>query len=414
MSDLEQFRDAIRAAGLEPPHVIEADGKLHRFPTNGKRGDDAGWYVLHGDGISSGSFGDWRTGVSESWRADSGRTLTPAEKAAHRAKVEAMRGEREAEEARRKAEAAAKAAAIWQAAQPAPDDHPYLTRKGIKAHDARLHNGALVIPMRDGSDLHSLQLIQPDGEKRFLTGGRVAGCYFAIGNPKGAAALCIAEGFATGATITEATDYPVTVAFNAGNLEPVARALRANFPEATLILCADDDAETAGNPGLTKATAAARAVNGKLAVPDFGANRPEGVSDFNDLAALRGAEAVKRAIEAATVPKLRHGGKGFNLVSAADLLAASEPDTRWTWDGVLPEAGMSLVVGKPKAGKSTFAFALSIAVAGGQDFLNRHTSKGTVVYLALEEKRAEKRSSKPPAVKSKIYSSISARRRWTR
>ena len=112
------FRDAIRFARLEPPDVIEPDGKLRRFASNGKRDDDAGWYVLHGDGIPAGSFGDWRTGLSESWRADIGRTLTPTEEAAHQAKVEAMRREREAEEARRKAEAAAKAAAIWKAAQP--------------------------------------------------------------------------------------------------------------------------------------------------------------------------------------------------------------------------------------------------------------------------------------------------------
>ena len=110
---IEQFREAIRSAGLQPPDTIEADGKLHRFPSNGKRGDDAGWYVLHGDCIPAGRFGNWRAGVSESWRADIGRTLTPTEEAAHRAKVEAIRREREPKEVRPKAEAAAKAAAIW-------------------------------------------------------------------------------------------------------------------------------------------------------------------------------------------------------------------------------------------------------------------------------------------------------------
>src|SRR3972149_2993227 len=102
----------------------------------------------------------------------------------------------------------------------------YLVRKGIKASGGRLHNDALVIPVRGGGEIHSLQIIGPEGDKRFLTGGRVAGCYFSMGNPKGAAALCIAEGFATGATIHEATGYPVAVAFNAGNLRPVAMAMR--------------------------------------------------------------------------------------------------------------------------------------------------------------------------------------------
>jgi len=114
---ISQFCGAIHAAGLTPPDVIEADGKLHRFASSGKRGDDAGWYVLHGGGIPAGSFGDWRTGLSQTWRADIGRTLTPGEETAHRAKVETMRREREAEEERGHAEAARKAATILQAAQ---------------------------------------------------------------------------------------------------------------------------------------------------------------------------------------------------------------------------------------------------------------------------------------------------------
>lgn len=290
---IEQFRDAIRSAGLIPPNVIEPDGKLRRFASNGKRGDDAGWYSLHGDGIPAGTFGDWRSGISETWRADIGRTLTPAEEAAHRVKVDTMRREREIVEAKRKAEAAKKAAAIWKAAQPANADHAYLTRKGIKAHGVRIHNDALVIPMRDGGEIHSLQFIGTEGDKRFLTGGRVAGCYYSIGTTKGAAALCIAEGFATGATIHEATGYPVAVAFNAGNLEAVARALRFKLPDIRLILCADDDVATEGNPGRTKATAAALSVGGLVATPLFASDRPEGATDFNDLAAQRGAEAVK-------------------------------------------------------------------------------------------------------------------------
>jgi putative DNA primase/helicase len=94
MSDIEQFRDAIRSAGLEPPERIEADGKLRRFSSNGKRGDDAGWYVLHGDGIPAGSFGYWRTGISESWRADIGRTLSLAVDFSERRNLQSETGTR--------------------------------------------------------------------------------------------------------------------------------------------------------------------------------------------------------------------------------------------------------------------------------------------------------------------------------
>lgn len=292
----QRFRDAIQSAGLIPPDDIEADGKLRRFSSNGKKADDAGWYLLHDDGIPAGSFGDWRTGIMQTWRADIGRTLTAGEEAAHRAKVETMRREREAEEAQRKSEAKTKAAAIWQKAEPAPGDHPYLIRKGIKASGAKQYNDALLIPMGADGEIHSLQFVGLDGEKRFLTGGRVKGCYFSIGKPKGAVALCIAEGFATGATIHEATGYPVAVAFNAGNVGAVAKAMRDKFSDLALILCADDDIQTDGNPGLTAATDAARSVGGLLALPDFGIDRPAGASDFNDMAALCGQEAVRQAI----------------------------------------------------------------------------------------------------------------------
>lgn len=299
MDAIPQFRGAIQAAGLTPPEIIEADGRLHRFASNGRRGDLAGWYVLHADGVPAGVFGDWRSGTSETWRADIGRRLSPQEEAAHRTRIEAMRYEREADEDRRKAEARERATAIWQSALPAADDHPYLVGKGVKAHGLRLHEGALVVPMRDGAELHSLQRIFPDGEKRFLPGGRVAGCYYAIGTPDNVLHVC--EGVATGASIHEATGGAVAIAFNAGNLLAVARSLREKFPDMRLIVCADDDTLTEGNPGLTKAREAALAVGGLLAVPAFGPDRPEGASDFNDMAQSCGLGAVRECIERAAI-----------------------------------------------------------------------------------------------------------------
>jgi putative DNA primase/helicase len=298
----EQFRDAIQAAGLAPPDEIHADGKLHRFAPNGKRGDDAGWYVLHHDGIPAGTFGDWRTGTSQTWRADIGRSLTPAEEAAHRARVEAQRRERDAEQERQHAEAAKGATALWDAAAPAPEGFPYFQRKGIKPHGARLHEGRLTIPVRVGGVITSLQFINADGDKKFLPGGRVAGGYYAIGTPdeiKARGALVICEGFATGASIREATDLPVVIAFNAGNLRAVAEYLRGKFLAARIVIAGDVDRSGTGQ---AKATEAAQAVDGIVALPTFtpeelATDRPP--SDFNDLARLRGADAVKQAIESA-------------------------------------------------------------------------------------------------------------------
>ncbi len=253
------LHEALRAACADVGIVykdVPADGRFHETDVeDDPRGRGDGRIKVFADG-AGGIVCNWK-GETRPFFSDDGRKLSEAERRERdRKRQDAIRLAAE-EEARRHAESATKAAAIWQAATPAPDDHAYLLKKGIKAHGARMHGGSLVIPMRSGAEVHSLQFVGADGDKRFLAGGRVAGCYYSIGTTRGAAALCITEGFATGATIHEATGYPVAVAFNAGNLEPVAKALRAKLPDLRLILCADDDAATSGNPGLTKATVAA-------------------------------------------------------------------------------------------------------------------------------------------------------------
>ncbi len=164
-------------------------GKLHRFPGISKRnGNTAGWCKLFDDGLG-GCFGDWSSGFSENWQAKRDKPFSQSERAAFMRRVEEARKHAEAERQQQYADAAAKAASIWDAATPANDDHPYLVRKGIKANGARLHKGALVIPVRSGGELHSLQFIAEDGGKRFLSGGRITGGYFSIGTIKGAASL---------------------------------------------------------------------------------------------------------------------------------------------------------------------------------------------------------------------------------
>lgn len=301
MTPYEQFKAAIAAAGLTPPDVIYADGKLHRFNASGKRGDDTGWYVLHLDGVPAGVFGCWRLGITETWCGKPDNAMSVMEREAHRQRIKEAVAQREADEAAKHKAAAAEAEKRWQAAIPCTT-HPYLSAKGVQAFGVRSDAaGALIVPMRDtAGNLHSLQTITPDGEKRFLSGGRVKGCYLAIGKPKGGK-LIVCEGYATGASLHEGTGEAVAVAFNSGNLEAVALDLRAKYPALKIIMAADDDYQTKGNPGMTKAMVAAQVVGGTVAVPDFGVNRPDRATDFNDLHQITGLEAVRRCIEAAQV-----------------------------------------------------------------------------------------------------------------
>jgi putative DNA primase/helicase len=298
MSDpIDLFKLAIAAAGLTPPDTINADGKIHRFGSNGKPRDDSGWYMLHLDGIAAGSFGCWRAGFTQNWCSKAESTLTQAERDTHRARIAAMQAQRESEQVQRQQQARDTAAAILEDASPARS-HEYLTNKAIQPHGVKCDGVRLLIPMRDtAGTVQSLQTIAPDGDKRFHSGGKVTGCYFSIGKPDGLLIVC--EGFATGASIRESTGHAVAVAFNAGNLQPVAVALHAKYPALIIIIAADDDHLTEGNPGLTKARDAAQAVAGLVAVPDFGSNRPDKATDFNDLHQIAGAGAVRRCIDAA-------------------------------------------------------------------------------------------------------------------
>lgn len=299
---LDQFGRALNAAGLVPSDLstITADGVLHRFHVEGdKRQTKNGWYVLHADGVPAGEFGTWKdAGASHTWCANIGRDLDVAELAEIRARTEAARRAREAERAKEAAKARKKAADLLAAAKPAVRvTHPYLAAKKVRAYGGIRQLGEqLLIPLRDTAGvLHGVQFIQPDGSKKFGTGTAKAGCYFGIGIPRERLLIC--EGYATGATLHEATAHAVAVAFDAGNLMPVARALREKFADLQLVIAADNDHATEGNPGLTKAREAAAAAGARVAAPMFAPGAAG--TDWNDYAALHGLEAVREAFAAA-------------------------------------------------------------------------------------------------------------------
>lgn len=384
MSDpIQQFRDAIHAAGLTPPDTVLADGKLHRFASNGKARDDAGWYVFHGDGIPAGSFGDWRTGLSENWRADIGRTLTPAETAAHRQRMEAARAEREAEETRQRERAVMKTVTLWKAASPARADHPYLVRKGVQPvptlreieadalpailgyaphrEGETLAGRILVAPVKIGDKLSTAELIDESGRKSAIAGGAKSGGHWgAQALPDGdgnGVTLLIGEGVATVLSAKQATGHHVIAALTCGNLAKVANAMRGRYPAASIVILAD-----VGN-GQSAAEQAAQSVSGRLAVPDFGANRSEDATDFNDLHRLAGLEAVRAGVEgAATLTKPEPIEAMAGLVCAADI----KPEAiNWLWPSWIAAGKLHIIAGAPGTGKTTIALAMAATITSG-------------------------------------------------
>lgn len=282
---IAHFRDTMLDVGLTPPDAIEADGQLHRFRVEGdKAGSKNAYYVLHLDGRAAGMFGNWKTGLRSTWVTD-GRRMSGAEREAFAKLIEAAKVKAQAERRAEHEARAVEARVEWAATEPANPTHPYLIRKGVKPHNLRQRAGLLIVPLFDIYGLlWNVQRIQADGGKRFKP-GRAGGLFSPIGDFSNPATILICEGWATGATLHEESGHPVLCAMNAGNLLSVATAARSAWAGADLVIAADNDRFTEGNPGMTCATAAAKAVGAKLIVPQF----PDGVpgSDFNDLAMLR-------------------------------------------------------------------------------------------------------------------------------
>ncbi len=232
-----------------------------------------------------------------------------------------------------KAQAAALVAkGVWDAAKPCPVDHPYLVAKGVQAHGTRIDaSGALIVPMTDLTTgaLCCYQRITADGDKKFH--GPSAGTGFLFGEVTEGNPLVICEGFSTSASAFEATGHAVLMAGSSGALKEAARAMHAKHPETIIIFGADDDYDKAINTGMVAAHEAAQTVNGLVAMPDFGTDRPDGANDFNDLHQLKGAGAVVACFDNAQkpLPKVKAGSPctGTFFESAINLVAYTPTPT---------------------------------------------------------------------------------------
>jgi putative DNA primase/helicase len=298
---IDQVKESLNSAQL---FDVVADGGIHRFSTSDKSGDKAGWYSLHDHGdFMAGAFGDWRTDEVQTWCSFDKQDLKPAQRKAMVERIEEAQRQRAKIQQEEREAAKLEACRIWSKADDASDNHPYLIKKKVHPvgiRQAKVYgDDCLLVPLHDGETMTSLQMIKPNGEKRFLTGGEVSGCYCLIGEVK--RKLYLVEGWATGATIREVTGEAVAVVFNCGNLEKVAVKLAKAYPTVLFTVCADNDhkkeVEGKGNAGLEAGRKASERINGKLVYP----KDIEG-TDFNDMAAEKGLDAVRNIVTA-------HSGK---------------------------------------------------------------------------------------------------------
>tara|TARA_R110000868_G_scaffold11568_3_gene56560 strand:- start:130 stop:2058 length:1929 start_codon:yes stop_codon:yes gene_type:complete len=360
------MRDAMIAAGIEPPDRIIFDGNIHRFRTGTKgRGgqDKSGFYIGFLDGVPAGHFGCWRLGLEHPFKADIGRKLTVAEEMANSRRMAEAKKLRDQELARSREVAADTVSEIWINAGAASADHPYLARKGVQPHGARVTgDGRLIVPLYDEhGQLSSLQYISADGDKKYHQGGATGSRFWSVGVIEGAKTVYLAEGFATAATIHEVTGSPVFISYSASNLVPVTEILRREHND--LVIVADNDES---GVGMRYAEQAAAKYGARVIMPPIAGDANDYAQAGHDLIGL-------------LLPKT----DGWLI--PADSFCDQPSPIGWLVKHWLQQDALIMVHGPSGGGKTFVVLDMCLNIAAGFDTWHGNRVKsGTVVYLAGE------------------------------
>ena len=371
-----QLRNAIIDAGLEAPTEVILDGKIHRFKSGSKgrggHGDKSGWYVAFGDnGIPAGKFGDWRFGVEYTWVANIGRDLSPHEKMAFTRKMEEARQAREESEKLMRDNVSEVVERIWADSAEANSDHPYLVKKQIKPNGARVTgDGRLIVPLfNDDGEMTTLQYITGDtGSKLYHTGGKTGGSFWRIGSNE-ESHIYIAEGYATAATIYEATGVACYVAYSASNIPSVAGQLRERHGGSKrIIVVADNDSSGVGKSYADQSSA-------KFGVhvvlpPLDGMDANDYLLAGHDLAALLEPQEIK-----------------LDWLVDANEFSLQPAPMSWDIKNWLTR-GLVMVHGPSGSGKTFLVLDWCLRMAAtemeGRDWCGNRTKHAPIVYLAGE------------------------------
>ena len=365
----DQLRRAMIEAGLTDPDVILLDGKIHRFNsgTKGQKGfDKSGWYIAYNDSVPAGRFGCWRLGIDHVWKADVGRKLTAAEEMAHARRISDAKTERDAALKKQREIAADTVETIWSQALAANADHPYLKRKHIQPHGARVTgDGRLIVPLFDQDGLLStLQYIDADGGKLYHPGGQTGGKYLMIGTMDESGVLYVAEGFATAATIHETTNRPCVVAYSASNLVPVTGILRELYgAQQSIVIVADNDASGVGQRYAEQSCAKYGA---DMILPPIQGDANDYAQAGHDLLALLNPPATHWLIP-------------------IDEFCAKPAPIAWLVKRWVQSNALVMVHGPSGGGKTFVVLDWCLRMASGlPDWCGNKVKSGNVVYLAGE------------------------------
>lgn len=418
----ESGQAAAAAIGIEWRDVPH-DGRWHEVPAIGKDTRNGAGRIRIFSDEEGGTVRNWITEEVLSFWARREVDLDPIARDARRKRLEAQRAADEEERLKLAAKAASTAGKGWKAGQ-SPEGNPYLVRKGntaaatlrqIDAEEVKkvfgyspkgrgeeLTGQLLIVPIKIGDKLTSCQLIDGEGRKHFLYGGALRGGFWSTGKlPHGNGAgitLLIAEGVATALSLEQATGYTAVAALSCGNLPAVAVDLRKRYPAAVMIVCSDK-----GN-GEEPARRAANESLSRLAIPEIDGDG----TDYNDIQALSGLDAVKEQIERATAPMLPPSpldertsesnpespeftpapkARQFPLKTGRELRAL-DIKVEWIFDGLIPRHSVVLLYGRGGIGKTTLMMMIGNAIDQGIAVFGLATVKTQVIVVDFENSLA--------------------------
>lgn len=332
VSATEEFKDALTEAGFLLDGEPIMDGNKHRVQVIGdKKNQKSGVYVGYLDGRPAGWFENHRDDAGVVRWVSTGQRNRNANNLHARALAEQRRHTRLIQQQRTYAHHARRVNLAIQLMQPANQENGYLARKQVIAVEGVKvdKKGRLVIPLHDENDtIHSMQRISNNGFKSLKKGAQKSGNFFRLGEPtKDGEPILYAEGYATAASIHQATKRTVYMTVDAGNMPNVAIKLAEKYPNSPHVFLADNDQTKKVNKGLEKAQEAAELTNGKVIIPQFTTEEAEaGNTDFNDMHVLHGLEEVSKQLSEIELMQPTITAKIDEAIDAA-LATDSEPQT---------------------------------------------------------------------------------------
>lgn len=403
---LQECLSHMRSNGIPFDGPLKCDGEIHRFSIDAKKNQPDEWYIRHEEMSEKGNpllvctYGTWSRRqerfIYKSYEANS--TLSQEELSAIKTRMEERR---QLQELQRKEDLESRikgAQEKWdQSMETAtlPGHSMYLQRKQVKAYGIRyrvLEDGTsvVVIPLCNvEGQLQAVQCIDENGIKKVH--GAKKGNFHILGVIEDNSRIYVAEGYATAASIYEVTKCPTVFAVDCGNLQPVIANLRVKYPHNEIIIATDNDVETSGNPGKTKAEEAAKAHVCKVVIPtfpeDFKLHNSKPATDFNDLHVHFGLDKVKEQLEPTaqlvSTPQI-HQSNGFQFRSAYSLIQ-KPPKANWLIKSYLDMGSLAVLFGEPGSMKSFLAIDMGYCIATGKEWHGNPVRKsGPVFYIAGE------------------------------